>query len=132
MNGDAELDAMVAKIRAIPGLARRAAPDIADAVHAELDKSIAAATAPDGTPWPARKLDGGKALADAGKALFVAAVGPRIVCHVRGYIARHTLGRARGGIVRRVLPAKGIPPAIAKVIRAELVARFNAEMKGGQ
>jgi len=131
-NGDAELDAMIRKIRAIPGLARRAAPDVADAVKAELNKSIAAGTAPDGTPWRRRKADGEKPLADAGEALFVAAVGKRIVCHVRGYIARHTLGRARGGIVRRVLPLKGVPPALAKAITAELTARFNDEMKGGQ
>lgn len=131
-NGDAELEAMIRKIRAIPGLARRAAPDVAEAVKAELEKTITAGTAPDGKPWQALKYGGGRPLTGAGKALFVAAVGNRVVCHVRGHIARHTLGRARGGIVRRVLPLKGVPPAIARAIKRELAAHFIAHMQGGQ
>jgi hypothetical protein len=130
-DGNAELEAMIAKIRSIPGLARRAAPDVADAVRAELVRTIEAGTTPAGVPWQPRQDDGGKPLAEAVKALRVAPIGTRIFCLVRGHIARHHLGRARGGIYRNVLPIKGIPAPMVKAIRGVLVEHFNGTVQGG-
>lgn len=128
--GFAELDAMIAKVRAVPGLARRAAPDVADAVRAELERTMAAGTTPTGTPWAPRKDDGGRALAGAEKALAVAPVGTRIYARIAAHWARHHLGRAKGGTYRQMLPQKGIPPAMVQRIKRALTDHFNGTIRG--
>lgn len=128
--GDAELQAMILRLRELPGIARRAAPDAADAVRAALERQIGAATDPTGSPWAPQKEGGGKALTGAEKALAVAAHGSRIYCRLKGHIARHHHGRARGGTVRRILPTEGIPPNLARAVRETLVDHFQREMRG--
>jgi hypothetical protein len=129
-DGFAELDAMIARIRKLPELVRSAAPEIADAVHAELDKTIARGADAYGTPWKPRE-DGGRPLVTAGKALVVVPVGKSIVMRLFGHIARHHNGRAKGGIYRRVIPTSGtLPDSFNRVIKRELVARFDAITKG--
>lgn len=125
MDGFAELDAMIARIRELPMLAKSAAPDVARAVQAELHRTISAGTTPDGKPWAPTQA-GGKPLAGAADALTVVAVGSTVIVKLRGPEARHHLGWARGGIERPIIPSKTIPPAMAQAVKAVLVKHFEA------
>lgn len=126
-----ELDDMIRKLRAIPGIVERASTDAADAVRGELERTIAAGTTSDGQAWTPRKLDGGRPLADAAKALYVAPVGTRIYARLTGHIARHHLGRARGGLERPILPTTGkLPAPMARALRKVLVEHFTETVKG--
>lgn len=132
-SGDAALDRIIARIRALPSMCERAAPGVADEVHEVIDRQIRAATDAYGTPWAPRKADGAKALATAGKALVVVPVGSRIVMRIhRGHIGRHHHGRVKGGTERRILPTtKRLPRTYASAIRKVLDETFRREMKGG-
>lgn len=126
-DGFVRLDAHIARIRALPELARKAAPDVALAVEAELERTIAAGTSADGVPWKPRKA-GGKPLAGAAAALAVVAVGSSVIVTLRGPEARHHKGWAKGGIRRPVIPVKDIPPAMAAAIKDVIAKRFEKEM----
>ncbi len=128
-DGFAELDAIIARIRQLPELASSAAPDIADALRTEIERTIAAGTDPYGKKW-APKETGGQPLATAAKALVVVPVGKSIVIKIKGHIARHHLGRAKGGVYRPVIPTQGLPASYARVIKRELSERFDAITKG--
>jgi hypothetical protein len=124
-----ELAAMIRKLRAVPGIAERAAPDVADAVRADLERTIAAGTSATGEPWAPRKEDGGRPLAGASKALAVVAVGTRVYARIAGHIGRHHLGRARGGVYRRILPTKGMPPRMSLAVRRALAEHFRRTIR---
>lgn len=133
MSGADEIDAIIARVRAIPGLARRAAPDAARAVERVLGEQLERGESPTGETWAPRRADGGRALEDARKALAVAPIGTRLFARLTGPVARHDLGRARGGVVRKMLPASGpIPAALAKAIRDVLTTHFERATKGGR
>jgi hypothetical protein len=121
-NGDAELEQMIERIRAVPGIARRAAPDAAEAVREALARTVAAGTTPEGEAWAPRLADGGQPLVGAEQALRVAPVGTRIIVRLLGHIARHSFGR--------VLPEKGITPAIGTAIRKVVTEHFRRAVEG--
>lgn len=125
----AALDAHIARIRALPELGRRAAPEVAEAIKLELQRQIAAGVDPEGNPW-VQTEDGRKPLATAADALTVGAQGSTVIMRLRGHIARHHLGRVKGGIVRRVLPTTTIPAPLARVITRVLAERFEGDMHG--
>lgn len=127
--GDTQIEAMIERLQSLPQLVVEAAPDAADAVRAELERTIAAGTDPDGKPWQLRK-DGGKPLATAEHAVFVAPIGNTVFVRVKGHVARHHLGRARGGIYRPVIPTGGLPPRMADGIKRVLCAHFTDHMRG--
>ena len=127
--GFAALDAHIARIRALPGLAQRAAPDVAQALRDELRRQIAAGTDPDGRPWTLTEA-GRQALATAAAALTVGSSGVQVIMRLRGHVARHHLGRAKGGIVRRILPTAGIPAPLARAITAVLADHFKGAARG--
>lgn len=129
-NDDAKVNQWIERLRALPEMAERCAPDAAEAVHRVIDLQIKRGTDPDGVPWPPRKEDGAKALQTAGKAVTVVPVGSRIYCRVTGYIGRHNLGRAKGGTMRRILPVSGIPRAYSAAIHHVLDQYWEREMKG--
>ncbi|HYG68649.1 MAG TPA: hypothetical protein VD838_13355 [Anaeromyxobacteraceae bacterium] len=129
-NGDAELERMIERIRAVPGIAKRAAPDAAEAVREALARTAAAGTTPEGQAWAPRKDDGGRPLVGAEQALRAAAVGTRIFIRLEGHVARHHRGIARGGVERRLLPEKGITPAIGKAIREVVTDHFRRTVEG--
>ena len=125
----AELDALIARVRKLPELAQRAAPDVARVVEAELHRTIAAGTTPYGEPWKLTQ-DGAKPLVHAADALAVVAVGTTIYVRLTGPEARHHLGRGRGGVKREVIPTRGIPPRMAAPIRAAIGRCFTELVKG--
>lgn len=128
-DGSSDLEAIIARIRAVPGIAKRAAPDVAEAVRVVVERQIADAQSPTGEAWQPRR-EGGPALQTAAKALVVVPVGSRIYARLRGHIARHHLGRAKGGQARHILPTSGIPRAYAAAIRKTLTAHFERATKG--
>jgi hypothetical protein len=125
-----DLDAMIAKIRSIPELVKRAAPDVAEAVHESILETIQAGTDPEGKAWAPRKADGGRPLAGAAHAVKAAAIGSRILVRVAGPEARHHLGRGRGGTVRGIIPTR-LTPQLAQRVRDILVEHFRELVKEG-
>jgi hypothetical protein len=130
MSGHAELERMIETIRDLPGLGRRAAPDVAEVLEAALERTIAAGTTPAGEPWQPTR-DGRAPLTGAAKALGVAAVGSTIYVRLTGPEARHHLGTAAGGITRQVIPAGALPPVMAEAVRVVLNRHFEEMINAG-
>jgi hypothetical protein len=128
--GLAQLDDMIARLRSLGGSLDDLAEDVADEVRAELERTIAAGTTPEGVAWQTTR-SGKRPLEHAQQALHVAAVGRTIYVRLTGPEAMHHLGSARGGIERRVIPVKDIPPAMADRIRAVVERRVFSQLTGG-
>ena len=131
-DGAPDMDAMIAKLGALPGMVGRAAPAVAEAFDAELQRNIAAGVGPDGTPWRATK-DGREPLVNAGDALSVKAVGNVVLARLDGIEARHHLGAIRGSsksnwLARPILPNAKIPKPVTTAIAAVLEGEFKKTM----
>lgn len=131
MTGESELDAMIARLRDLPKLARTVAPDCARVVESEIKRTIAAGTDPYGLPWAPKKQGGGKPLAGAAAVLGVAAVGSSIFVRLHGVEARHHMGRVRGRVTREIIPTRDIPPAMAAGMRRVISDAFLKVMSNG-
>ena len=129
-NGTAELDTMIARIKALPDLARVSAPDVARFVQKTLHVQISEGKDPQGKKWPPRQA-GGQALQHGADALRVGAIGLRILATLKGYVALHHLGHARGGVERQILPIKRIPVPWQVGITNILSEHFGQIVKGG-
>ena len=128
--GLAQLDAHIARVESLPRVLVSAAPEVAEVVEAELLRQISAGTDPEGRAWKARE-DGGRPLATAGKSLAVVAIGTRVFARLRGHIARHHLGTARGRVERQILPGKELPKAMSKAV-GEVLLEHAANHMGGR
>lgn len=128
-NGFAALEAHIARLHALGELTRRAAPAAADAVEGVLHRQIAAGVDPDGKAWAPRKDNGEQPLQHAADALAVVPLGTKVYCRLKGPEARHHRGTARGGIVRRILPVKGLPKPMERAITDAIVDVFNETME---
>lgn len=123
-------DDMIARLRGLQGVSKDLAPEIAIVVEDELRRSIAAGETPDGKKWQG-KQDGGQPLMSAGHALGVAAVGGTVYVRLSGPEARHDTGRARGGIVRQVIPnSNRVPDRMAEKVR-ETIDVYMRRALGG-
>jgi hypothetical protein len=134
--GVSEMDAMLAKLRALRGMVTRSAPGVAEALDGEIRRNIAAGVGPDGQPW-VPTVDGRKPLRDAGKALSTRAIGTVVLTKLEGVEARHHLGAVRGSskarwLARRILPNNRIPAPVAAAIRTVLAREFTETMGGGR
>lgn len=129
MSGFQEIDRMVATLKTLDKLGAKAADDVAHVVEAELRRTIAAGTTPDGKQWEPTEA-GERPLRNAAAALGIAAVGSTVYVRLTGPEARHHKGRARGGIVREIIPTRGIPDVMAGEIRAVLAEHFKRHMGG--
>jgi hypothetical protein len=128
-SGMASLDAMIARVSAVPDMVQSAAPEVATAVELELERTIRAGTTADGRGWAPKKQGTGTPLAGAEKSLRVVAIGKTVFATLRGHIARHHLGRAKGGTVREILPtSRALPPSMDLAVRRVLERRFRAVM----
>lgn len=107
--GFVQLDQMIAKLRQLPELGRRAAPDVATVIREELERTVAAGTTSFGVPWKPRQLDGSKPLQGALKSLFVNVSGPTVYMRLDGIERRHHFGQVKGGVARNVIPKRGDP-----------------------
>lgn len=131
MDGDRDLDAMLARLRGLGKslpleAARRAAP----LVEAAVKKTAAAGTSPDGKPWPERKK-GGRALEHAADHVTAKAVGSSVVVTLAGPDVIHNYGTTRLP-KRQVLPdaGAGVPPTIAAALKRGAADAFRSLMGG--
>lgn len=134
-HGLSEMDAMLAKLRTLPGMVERSAPDVAKALDGEIRRNIAAGTGPDGTPWKPTK-HGRKPLQNAGSALTTKAIGTVVLARIDGPEARHHRGAVRGSskanwLARPILPSGKIPKPVTTAIHSVLEKDFATTMKGG-
>lgn len=132
-SGHTDLDAMIANLRSLgPALTTDAAPEVARALRADLERTTAAQTTPDGRAWAPRKSGGTTPLlANAAKAVGVTAMGATVVFVLQGVEARHHRGRVKGGQHREILPRAGLPRGWAVQIERVLARRFEAWRTGG-
>jgi hypothetical protein len=131
MAGAEQMDDMIARIRAIPNLAKNAAPDAAAEVLRTIRETIGAGTDCDGKPWAPRKEDGSRPLKNAARAVKVAPLGTRIFARVYGAEAKHHLGTAKGGVIRGIIPTH-LTPTLTHRIRAVLVRHFDETVREGE
>lgn len=128
-DGFSELDAQIARLQELEDLPRKVAPDVAQALEDELHAQIARGQGPDGRAWEPRQEDGGKPLRNAAKALAVVPIGTTVFARLKGPEARHHLGIAKGGVVRRILPVRGIPNPMVRAIKRVIVEHFQRTME---
>lgn len=120
----AALTRQIALLRTLPDkLMTEAPPIVARVIDAALRETIAAGKDPDGKLWK-KTLTGGTPLTGAGQALAVRRVGSGILVELHGPEALHHLGKARGEIVRRVIPVGQLPARIASRVVKALAAKF--------
>ena len=119
------LDAKIAFLAALGRITDDVMPDVANDVRAELVRTSSSGEDPYGQAWQPKK-DGGTPLVTAAQHIRVAPIGRRVFCRVTGHVAKHHRGRARGGVVRHVLPTGALPPAMAQKIKATVIGRFRA------
>lgn len=127
-----QIDALVARLRALPVTMRGSYPEMAEALLAEIRANIAAQRGPDGAAWPPTE-DGKSALANAGKALSYEIKGTTILLKLDGVEARHHFGSVKGGKPRPILPRTAASLAQARK-RMERIAqkRVKAELGGAR
>jgi len=117
-DGNAQLDAMIAKIRKAGRMVKDAAPTVAASVQAAMRAKLDAGQAPNGTPWAATKA-GNSPLRGASAALTVVAVGSSILMRINGRYVFHHRGTAKVP-KRQILPEGEVPPAMSKAINSGL------------
>jgi hypothetical protein len=117
MNGYAQLDAMIAAVKALGELPERVAAEAAPAVQAVLRKTAAAGTSPDGVPWAATK-EGKPALKNAAAAIHVTAKGPVITARLEGTSTGSAKVQAVQNHTRPILPVRGddLPKSVANAV----------------
>jgi len=100
---------------------------LAGSVDEEVRRQILAGQDPSGQPWQPTRA-GGRPLVGAQASVGVAAVGRRVVIRAWGHIARHSLGRAKGGIERQVVPRGAIPQGLAQVLKDKVRTLLREHM----
>jgi hypothetical protein len=123
----AALDEQIRRLRAVQGLAKDAAPEVADELKKELDAQIDRGQGPDGKPW-AKRDDGRRPLRNAAGAVTVKAVGTVIVARVTGHHAYHHRGQTRGNVARPIIPTNRLTEPFTRAIKKVLDRRFAETM----
>lgn len=131
MSGEADLRAIIAKVRRIPHLIEETAGECAQSLDAQINAELAAGHGPNGEAWPNTK-EGKAPLPNApGNATVTRAVGTTLITAAQFPYQFHDRG-ARGGTlpIRKIVPSK-LTQALANAIKRPLVKAFNAKVKGG-
>lgn len=126
-NAPAELQAWIDKLQELGGLPEKMAPLAAEALKAEVTRTIAAGTGPDGTPWPLTK-DGKRPLQGAAKALRASSQGSTAILALEGPEVLHHEGRARGGVKRPILPSRRLNKPAVRALQAVAAKLFGKVM----
>jgi hypothetical protein len=116
-SGLAVLDDWIARMNALGAkdVGARVAARAAPAIEAEVKRTAAAGTTPDGAAWKP-KVDGGRPLQNAAAHIHARALGNLIVVTLEGPTVWHHRG-VRGNAPRQVIPDIGqVPPGIAKAL----------------
>lgn len=129
MANHAALDAHIARIRKLDGLAERVAPDVAMALERELLDNVDAQVGPDGRAWQPTQ-SGKAALQGTAAGMTVRAIGTTVLASLDAVHSRHDLGIARGRVRRQILPTKGIPAPAVRAIDQVVTREFERTMGG--
>lgn len=124
---------MIKSLRALPrALTVELAPKVAEIFQEDVERSIAAGTAPDGTPWKPRAKDGSRPLEGAASHVYSAAVGSIVYLRVKGIEARHHRGTVKGKVKRPIIyEGTKVPKRVADKVIALQTAAFQRVMSGG-
>jgi hypothetical protein len=125
---DAYLRAQIARVQGLADAPAEIAAEAAKLLRAELDRSIAAGQSPAGERWQPTQA-GDAPLTGAGDAVTITAPGPMVFYRIGGPEALHHLGRAKGKIVRQVIPNK-VTPRMAELVK-QAADRVLAKRLGG-
>lgn len=117
---------MIATLRALPGLAKDAAPVAAKQVEAAIKATAAAGTSPDGEPWAPRKA-GGRAMANAAGAVSVSVNGTVLLIKLTGSEVFHHFG-VRGAPPRQVIPQGSMPKELGNAVRLGFVEVWKTKV----
>lgn len=120
-SGEAMVDRWIASLRALPRELRGEA--LASVMEAEVKRTAAAGTTPDGSPWPARK-DGGRALANASSQITTVVGERRVSLILSGPAAIHNYGTTKDP-KRQVLPTV-LGAGLAERMKAEVYRRIRS------
>ena len=126
-SGHAELAAHLQRLRALPTLAERAAPEVAEALEEEMARQISRGEGPSGEKWK-RTQQGELPLQGAAANLRIRPIGTTVVMRLEGHHARHHLGAVKGKVIRRILPTGGIPDPMTKAIKTVVTREFRRTM----
>lgn len=125
MNGAAQVDAWIAKLRQLPDAV--GAETLAPIVEADLKRTASAGTSPDGTKWKQRK-DGGAPLAGAAAKIVTVAAGNRVITSISGPEAIHNWGTKKDP-KRQILPTN-LPDGLIGKLRSAAAQAFRRVMGG--
>ena len=124
MSGEGEIDKMIASVKRMPAILKKAAPACADVLREEITRSISAGQSPEGEAWKPR-ADGSRALQNAAKALTVEAHGTVVQAVLTGPEAIHHRGTKKDPR-RQILPTSGtLPDAVNEGFKRALAAEFK-------
>lgn len=126
MSGDAELDAIIRKVKRIPTLVKEAAPDCAKAFGRAVNGELAQGHGPNGQAWPANK-DGSAPLPNAAGAVETTASGTTLICRIKKPYTFHDKGN--GHVPRRQILPTGMFPSGSLAIRTVLTQHFNRKVR---
>lgn len=123
MDGDAELQGMISRLRGMRTFAAEVATEAAPLVEAAARRSVIANTTPQGKPWAPNKKEGGRVLENAAAHITAVAMGTAIELTLEGHDVFHHFGTARVP-ERQVLPKPGdpLPPGYVEAM-AEATSR---------
>lgn len=122
----AALAAHIDRCKKLPGLAKAAASEMADALEREIVAQIARGESPEGEKWqPTQK--GAAPLTGAAGALKVGSIGTVIIARITGPEALHSVGYARGGIERKIMLTE-LTPATELALQQAAHSAFEALM----
>lgn len=120
------LDALIAKVRGTRAFIRSAAPEVAEAMGAELRATAQAGTSSSGQAWAPRKKDGAPALAKAADGITVSAAGSVVQAKLAFPYSIHSMGKGHAPR-REILPVGEIPARVASAIKAKLIELWGAQ-----
>ena len=107
-DGELALDAMIAKLRRARMIAVEAARIAAPKLEAEIKRTAAAGTTPEGKPWAPLKYSGQRALVKASEFVSAKQFGSTVALILTGAYVLHNFGTGHAE-KRRILPERGAP-----------------------
>lgn len=128
-DGPESLTPLIERLRELGTLPEQAAPRVAEAMLQEVTRTIAAGTAPDGTPWAPTKA-GERPLRGAAKALSASASGTVALLTLSGPEVLHHEGRAKGGVRRQILPSRKLNAPIVRALKRIIAEETQRILRG--
>jgi hypothetical protein len=116
---DAALERMIVTLRALPGLAKDAAPEAARKAEAAIKATASAGTSPDGVAWAPTKK-GQRAMPNAAGAVSTAVTSTVILIKLAGAEVFHHFG-VRGAPARPIIPQGSMPAELGNAVRLGFV-----------